>query len=252
MAGFISGNFFTMVDKGRVRAINEDFADARLNAYGHLILVVADGMGGQNCGDFASSTIGNGLINDFFEIEKPFKNEKQAEKWLYRTINKFNRIIYQKAHEDIRFSGTGTTLTCAIIFGENLVVAQVGDSRLYKINELNQLEQMTIDQSYVQHLVATGKISPSQVSTHPERHKLTNAIGIRFNAMVDIKSYRYNGEKLLLCSDGLYNNVPFYDIQSILKSRESPERKCHQFIAFGNSNGGSDNMAVVIWEDNHQ
>ena len=87
------------------------------------------------------------------------------------------------------------------------------------------------------------------MSTHPERHKLTNAIGIRGEALVDLKTYQYKGETLLLCSDGLYNNVPFYDLQSILRGNETPERKCYQLIAFGNSNGGSDNMAAVVWEN---
>ena len=130
------------------------------------------------------------------------------------------------------------------------MVAQVGDSRLYLINQDNKLEQVTTDQSYVQYLVATKKITMSEASTHPDRHKLTNAIGIKYTALVDFKNYEYHGERILLCSDGLYNNVPFYDLQSILKSKESPERKCYQLIAFGNSNGGSDNMAVVIWEAN--
>ncbi|MCR4912095.1 MAG: protein phosphatase 2C domain-containing protein [Bacilli bacterium] len=251
MGDFISGNFHTLTNIGKVRAVNEDFADARLNAFGHLILIVADGMGGQNCGDFASRTIGMGLVQEFLDYEKPFTSSKQVEKWLYKAINKYNRIIYKKAHDDKRFAGSGTTLTCAVIFGGNLVVGQVGDSRLYKINENNQLEQVTVDQTYVQHLVATKKITASQASTHPERHKLTNAIGVKFNALVDIQEYPYHGEKILLCSDGLYNNVPFYDMQSILKSKESVERKCVQFITFGNANGGSDNMAVVIWEANN-
>ena len=251
MGDFLSGNFYTLTNIGKVRAVNEDFADARLNAFGHLFLIVADGMGGQNCGDFASQTIGKGLIKDFLDYEKPFTSPKQVSKWLYKAINKYNRVIYQKAHSDKKYAGSGTTLTCAVLFNNHLVVAQVGDSRLYKINDRNQLEQVTVDQSYVQHLVATKKITASQASTHPDRHKLTNAIGVKFNALVDIQEYVYQGEKLLLCSDGLYNNVPFYDMQSILKSKDSVERKCYQFIAFGNSNGGSDNMAVVIWEANN-
>ena len=246
----IAGSFFTKTDIGKIRSDNEDFADARINAYGQIILVVADGMGGRNKGDYASNHIGKGVIKDFLDFDKPLFSSKQLEKWLYKSINKYNREIYKKSHSDKKFQGMGTTLTIAIICGNFIVTAQVGDSRLYWINLNRQLEQLTVDQTYVHYLKNNKKLTESEISTHPERHKLTNAIGIRYNALVDFKTLPYKGEKLLLCSDGLYNNVPFYDLQSILKSNDSPERKCYQLIAFGNSNGGSDNMALVIWESN--
>lgn len=248
MEKFISGTLFAKVDMGKVRSSNEDFADARVNPYGQIILVVADGMGGKNKGDFASRYLGSGIVKDFLDVDKPFYKAKAIEKWIYKTVNKYNRDLYKKAHSEVQFEGMGTTLTVAIIACGMLTVGQVGDSRLYKINEDDKLEQVTVDQTYVQYLMNAKKISEAEISTHPERHKLTNAIATKFNVLVDIKTFEYKKEKLLLCSDGLYNNVPFYDIQSILKGKESTERKCQQLIKFGNANGGSDNMAVVIWE----
>ena len=246
----LAGRFYTKTDIGKVRKDNEDFADARINAYGQIILIVADGMGGRNKGDYASRCIGNGLIKDFLDFDKPLLKPEALSKWLYKTINKYNREVYKKANSDDSFKGMGTTLTAVIIGGGFIVTAQVGDSRLYWVNEDLKLEQLTVDQTYVNYLKNNKKLTQSEISTHPERHKLTNAIGIRFNALVDLKTFDYHGERLFLCSDGLYNNVPFYDLQSILKGNESPERKCFQLIAFGNSNGGSDNMAVVVWETN--
>ena len=246
----LAGRFFTKTDIGKVRKDNEDFADARINAYGQIILIVADGMGGRNKGDYASKCIGNGLIKEFLDFDKPILKPDALSKWLYKSINKYNREVYQKAHSDEIYKGMGTTLTAVIIGGGFLVTAQVGDSRLYWLNADNKLEQLTVDQTYVNYLKNNKKLTQSEISTHPERHKLTNAIGMRFNALVDMKTIEYHGERLFLCSDGLYNNVPFYDLQSILKGNESPERKCYQLIAFGNSNGGSDNMAVVVWETN--
>ena len=251
MADFISGSFYFLTDVGKVRNTNEDFADARANAFGQLILVVADGMGGQNKGDYASNRLGKGIINDFLSFDKPFTTTKQATKWLYKVINKYNREIYNHAHKYPDYLGSGTTLTCAMLFAGKLLIAQVGDSRLYWISSENRLEQLTVDQTYVQYLIATKKITASEASSHPDRHKLTNAVGVKYNAFVDFKEYPYNRQKVLVCSDGLYNNVPFYDLQAILKSKETPERKCYQLITFGNSNGGSDNMAVVIWEANN-
>lgn len=250
MGEYISGRFFTATDVGKVRQTNEDFADARVNAFGQMIFVVADGMGGQNKGDYASNLLGKGIVKEFLDFDKPFTNAKQASKWLYKVINKYNREIYNKAHTDTKYLGSGTTLTCAMLCMGKLVIAQVGDSRLYMLNKNNRMEQVTVDQTYVQYLIATKKISANEASTHPDRHKLTNAIGVKYNALVDFKELPYEKEKLLLCSDGLYNNVPYYDMQSILKSKETPERKVYQLIAFGNSNGGSDNMAAVIWEAN--
>ena len=240
-----------MVDKGKVRPANEDFADAIINPYGQVILVVADGMGGKNKGDYVAKLVGSGLINDFAQVNKPFSKPKQITKWLYKSINKYNRIVYKQAQDNPANKGMGSTLTAVVLTYNYLVIAQIGDSRAYYINKDNfKLEQLTQDQTYVQHLVSSHKIKKEDASTHPDRHKLTNAVGVRYNVLVDFRDYLYNNETVLVCSDGLYNNVPFCDLQSILKGDDSVERKCYQLIAFGNSNGGSDNMAAVIWESN--
>ena len=248
---YLSGDFFAITDIGKVRAVNEDFADKRINSHGNILLVVADGMGGANKGDFASKSIGNYLCNQFVSDNKEFKKPAHATKWLYKNINEINKVIFKKAESNPEFKGMGTTLTVALLFGEFCVVGQVGDSRLYRLNAENNLQQMTHDQTLVQFLSSNKRIEEEDMKTHPERHKLTNALGIRNNANVDFTFFKYSGERLLLCSDGLYNNVPLGDIQSILRGNESPERKCMQLIAFGNANGGSDNMAAVIWETNN-
>lgn len=250
MGGFLSGTLFFIVDKGKVRPTNEDFADARTNAFGQIILIVADGMGGKNKGDYAARYVGEKLAKAFQDLEKPLLKPHQATRWLYKTINRYNRDLYSKAHANEAYKSMGTTLSVALLFSDQLVTAQVGDSRIYWINKEGILEQLTKDQTYVEHLVASKKIDRYEAMTHPERHKLTNAVGVRYNISIDFINYEYNGETILVCSDGLYNNVPKYDLQSILKGKDTPERKCYQLIAFGNSNGGSDNMAAVVWERN--
>lgn len=247
MKQYLTGSFYAITDLGKVREANEDFAGARINPYGQLLLVVCDGMGGKNKGDYASKTLGNGIIKAFLEVEDEFIKPGRVTKWLYKTINKINREIYNKSKSDKAYAGMGTTLTAAIIYDNNLIVAQVGDSRLYRLNGPS-LQQVTVDQTYVQHLNHAHKLSEKEISSHPERHKLTNAIGVRYNASVDLNVYPYHGEKVLLCSDGLYNNVPLQDLSSILRGNEAIERKAAQLIMFGNANGGTDNMAAVIWE----
>ena len=250
MANFLSGNFFFAVDKGKVRPANEDFADARVNAYGQVILIVCDGMGGKNKGDYAAKYIGSHLANDFACMYKLMTSTRQIQKWLYKTINKYNRDVYKKAQEDPAYKSMGTTLSAVVLLGNKIIIAQVGDSRVYRVDKNNKLEQLTKDQTYVQHLVSSNRIDQYTAITHPDRHKLTNAVGVRFNVLVDFSEFEYNNETLLVCSDGLYNNVPNYDIESILKGEDTPERKCYQLIAFGNYNGGSDNMAAIVWESN--
>ena len=143
----------------------------------------------------------------------------------------------------------GTTLSLCLIVKDILVTAQVGDSRIYLLRD-NKLTQISVDQTYAQYLIDNKKISKEEALTHKDRHMLTNAIGVKKNCPIDLHEYVYFGEKILLCSDGLYNNVLLSVIESILRGNDSLDRKCSQLITFGNANGGSDNMAVVIWESN--
>ena len=244
---YLAGNFFHLVDKGRVRPTNEDSAISRVNCYGNILLAVADGMGGANKGEYASDKLLKHIENEFLSLEKELQNPNQLSKWIYKVINAANQKIYKKAQSEKEYEGMGTTLSLCLIVKNILVTAQVGDSRIYLLKD-KKLEQISVDQTYATYLVHDKKIDPSQAKVHKNRHMLTNAIGTKKDASVDIQVYEYNGENILLCSDGLYNNVPPIVMESILRGNDTPERKCTQLIAFGNSNGGSDNMAVVIWE----
>lgn len=249
MKEYLSGYMYALTDTGKIRKQNEDSCDCMMNAFGELLLIVADGMGGANKGDYASKVIVKKLADEFENKEKEFKKFEQAQKWLYKVINAANRTVYSKAHKDKDYLGAGSTLTVALISQSILLLAQVGDSRLYRIKD-KKLEQLSVDQTYVQYLIRNKKLEPKKASSHPDRHKLTNALGIRYNANVEFSHFEYHDETLLLCSDGLYNNIPERDIESILRSKESAERKCYQLIAFANANGGSDNITTVIWESN--
>ena len=248
MSSYLSGNYSVLTDKGRVRKVNEDSAQCAVNAFGNVLLVIADGMGGATKGDVASSKLVEHLIKTFRNLEEEFKNAKVAMKWLNKVIEEANAKIFKIAESDPSFKGMGTTLSACLIIKDNLITAQVGDSRIYRLGE--EFEQISVDQTYVNYLINVKKISPKEANSHPDRHKITNAVGTKPNLNVDIRLFEYHGERLLLCSDGLYNNVPLKDMVGILKGNDSLDRKCIQLIAFGNANGGSDNMAVIIWEAN--
>ena len=239
-----------MTDKGKVRTVNEDSVDAAINPWGNVLLVVADGMGGENKGEYASATLVKEIIGSFLSLDKEFKKASAIKKWIYKTIKSANDKIFKKAQSDEEYRGMGTTLSMCLIIKDALYTAQVGDSRIYLLKD-NKLEQISVDQTYVNYLINTKKVDPSVANTHPDRHMLTNAVGTKRVLNVDIREYQYNKERILLCTDGLYNNVPLKDMNSIVKGNDSLDKKCMQLIAFGNANGGSDNMALIIWESDN-
>ena len=247
MKKYLTGRFSFKTDIGKIRLSNEDQASAMINASGNILLVVCDGMGGQNKGDLASSLAIN-TITSSFKSRKGFLNRHFAMLWVSKVIREANKSIYEQAQSNPTYRGMGTTITLLLILKDVAIMGHVGDSRCYFLKNGRELVQMSEDQTYVGYLLRTGQINQEEALTHPKRHVLMNALGVYPSASVDLKTFPYLGEKVLLCSDGLYNNVPANDIANVLRGDDSVEQKVTQLIAIGNKNGGSDNIAVVIWE----
>ena len=247
MKKYLTGRFSFRTDIGMVRLSNEDQAIALTNASGNVLLVVCDGMGGQNKGDLASSLAIHTIVTSF-KNRKGFINSYFARLWVSKAIKEANRSIYEQSQSNPNYRRMGTTVTLLLIMKDTAIMGHVGDSRCYFLKSHHDLVQMSEDQTYVGYLLRTGQITPEQALTHPKRHVLMNALGIYPSASIDIKVFPYLGEEVLLCSDGLYNNVPTEDIAAIIKGNDSIEQKVNELIAIGNKNGGSDNIAVVLWE----
>ena len=247
MKKYLTGRFSYRTDIGKVRLSNEDQAMALTNASGNVLLIVCDGMGGQNKGDLASSLALHTIVTSF-KSRKGFSNTYLAKLWVSKAIREANKSIYEQSQGNENYRGMGTTVTLLLIIKDTAILGHVGDSRCYFLKNHHDLEQKSEDQTYVAYLVRTGQITPEQALTHPKRHVLMNAVGIYPSASVDVQSFPYLGEEVLLCSDGLYNNVPLEDIASVLKGSDAVEQKVNELIAIGNNNGGSDNIAVVLWE----
>ena len=226
---------------------NEDQAIALTNASGNVLLIVCDGMGGQKKGDLASSLAVNTIVSSF-KNRKGFMNIYFAKLWVSKIIREANKCIYEQSQTNANYQGMGTTVVLLLIIRDVAILANVGDSRCYFLKNHHDLVQQSEDQSYVAYLLRTGQITPQEALVHPKRHILMNALGIYPSASIDIKVIPYLNEEVLLCSDGLYNNVPFDDIAAVMKGNDSLEQKVNELIAIGNKNGGSDNIAVVIWE----
>ena len=247
MKKYLTGRFFYRTDVGKVRLNNEDQAIALTNASGNVLLVVCDGMGGQNKGDLASSLAVNTVVSSF-KNRKGFLNSYFARLWVGRVIREANKSIYEQSQSNPAYQGMGTTITLLLIIKDVAILGHVGDSRCYFLKSHHDLVQMSEDQTYVGYLLRTGQITPDEALTHPKRHVLMNALGVYPSASIDIKVFPYLNEEVLLCSDGLYNNVPVEDIAAIVKGSDSVDQKVNELIAIGNKNGGSDNIAVVLWE----
>ena len=247
MKKYLTGRFFYRTDVGKVRLNNEDQAMALTNASGNVLLIVCDGMGGQNKGDLASSLAINTVVSSF-KNRKGFLNSYFARLWVGKVIREANKSIYEQSQSNPNYQGMGTTITLLLIIKDVAIMGHVGDSRCYFLKSHHDLVQMSEDQTYVGYLLRTGQITPEETLTHPKRHVLMNALGIYPSASVDIKVFPYLNEEVLLCSDGLYNNVPVEDIAAVVKGSDSVEQKVNELIAIGNKNGGSDNIAVVLWE----
>lgn len=245
---YLYGRYAQKIDVGRVRLNNEDRAQALTNTRGNILLMVCDGMGGQNKGELAAS-LAVEVISQAFQEKDRFINKFFAKNWVNQVIKKANSEIFRVASSNQSNQGMGTTLTLVLIINDYMVIAQAGDSRAYSLRA-RSIQQLTEDQTYVQYLYRIGSIKKEEIATHPKRHVLMNALGIYPSVDVDIQIHPYVNDTILVCSDGLYNNVPDKDILTILRSNDTPDQKVNELVSLANSNGGSDNIAVVLWEVN--
>lgn len=220
-------------DPGVVRSVNEDnfLVDEGLYA-------VADGMGGHVYGEVASTVAVEALHSGDFE-------------GLIEGVRFANREVWQRARDDSSLRGMGTTM-CAIALIEDaegtqvLQVANVGDSRAYRFRS-NELEQLTEDHSLVEELVREGRISAEEAKVHPQRNIVTRVLGVEPDVEVDCKIVDpYVGDRYLICSDGLFNEVAEDDIADVLRRQRDPQQASVELVRMAREAGGRDNITVVL------
>ena len=235
---------YAVTDIGRRRQINQDFVYLSETPVGNLpnIFIVADGMGGHNAGDFASRYAVETIVG---EVKASF--EKNPTIILGKAIDKANACIRQKAGGDKTLMGMGTTIVIATCIGKYLEVANVGDSRLYLVND--RIEQVTIDHSLVEEMIQRGGKDRSSARNHPDKNIITRALGARNTIEADFFNLELEaGDIVLLCSDGLTNMVEDEDIRRVLKSGRDLKERAETLVQMANDNGGKDNISVIIIE----
>lgn len=233
---------FSVTDIGKRRKLNQDVVYASEEPVGNLpnIFIVADGMGGHNAGDYASKCAVETIVR---EVRGSF--EKNPVRILGKAIRLANDQVRRRAKEDERLRGMGTTVVAATCIGRYLQVANVGDSRLYIVND--QIRQITRDHSLVEEMVQVGSIDREAARRHPDKNIITRAVGALDTLEIDFfyEELR-DGDLVLMCSDGLTNMLEDNEIKKILKEHISMREKAERLIEAANQNGGMDNIAVIL------
>ena len=239
-------------DVGMKRTHNEDYFSLMED---EQLFIVADGMGGHSSGEVASRMAAE-TVSEFYQRTKdeeatwPYKMDRSLsyiENRLVCGIKLANYKIYEAASKDIRFKGMGTTIVTCLINGDKIYVAHVGDSRCYRVRN-NDLDQVTRDHSLLEdYKEAKPDMTEEEERNFPHKNVITRALGMRDTVQVDIKAHEVaDGDKFLLCSDGLSTMVTDAHIEQILNQAEDLERSVAELVDQANRAGGTDNITTLI------
>ncbi len=249
----------TRTNVGMVRKLNEDtiYAGEFTTADGAIgtLLVVADGMGGHQAGEVASTMACDTLkarLTAALSAGVPVDDTGWHD-LLRGAVTEANSMVYTQAARNPAYRGMGTTMTVAVVTERRAHLAHVGDSRAYLVNaagvtgeQLTWL-QLTADHSLVARLVDIGQLTPEEARVHPQRNVVYRSLGSDSTVEVDTASQALApGDRLLLCSDGLINHVEDVELARIVIEEPSAARACERLTALANERGGKDNISVVI------
>ena len=245
-----------LTDVGKVRTIDEDSILAADLSFGinsesekFLLLAVADGMGGHAKGEEASKIALNTLTKTI--IPELFGNTSFTD-LLENGIKNANQEILEYTVKNPESSGMGTTTVCALVKGNNIHLANVGDSRAYVISD-DGIRRVTKDHSYVQSLIDEGQITEEEARDHPQKNVITKAVGIMGSVEPDtMKLTLDDDESLLLCCDGVIAHLTDEDIHKIICNENNPQNACQQIVDLANQRGGSDNISLIILSSNNE
>ena len=222
--------------------MNQDYYFSSDTPVGNLpnLYIVADGMGGHKAGDYASRYTIERIVASVMRsgLQEPVAILKGA-------IRKANELLVDESKEDESKRGMGTTVVIATIMENKMIVANVGDSRLYVVG--SSMRQVTRDHSLVNEMVRLGEINAAEARIHPDKNIITRAIGA--SATVEADFFEVELEKnsqILMCTDGLTNMVRDEEIFRIMNGEETLEEKAEILVRTANANGGRDNITVMI------
>jgi protein phosphatase len=228
---------------GKIRSNNQDSGFA-----GETLFAVADGMGGHAGGDVASAL----ALKRLAEIDGHYNSAVDAEFALQEAIIAANAVLTETVYEHPELTGMGTTLSALVRVGHSVALAHIGDSRIYRLRD-DALTQITVDHTFVQRLVDSGRITPEEAKTHPRRSVLMRVLGdVDAAPEVDLQVMDTRpGDRWMLCSDGLSGVVERDDIEKALKDSIAPQEAAAALLKLSLDHGAPDNVTVVV-VDVHQ
>lgn len=227
---------FAKTDIGKARDINQDYYYIPNQESNLQLFILADGMGGYNGGEVASSLATQStrsyIENNFNKIEHTKENILNLIK---NAIEYANMVVFEKAKNNSELQGMGTTLDVCFIYNNKIYIGHVGDSRIYRVRG-EIIRKLTKDHSYVQQLVEDGKITREEAKNHPKKNMLTKALGCTAYVEPDIRARNLEpGDILLMCSDGLTNMVEEKEIYKVVK--QNPKTASQTLVNLANEAG---------------
>jgi len=240
---------FGKTDVGLVRKINEDsFICEKLEGYDDLYLyIVADGMGGHNAGEVASSMAVQ-QIAEYIKrnIDSINLEDKEIQNLIENAILYANEKVYKTSILKSNYLGMGTTLSMILAKNNRIYIGHVGDSRIYLIRD-NVILRLTEDHSLVAELIKAGTIKPEEANSHPQKNVITRALGTEYTIESDVSQWDLqNNDIILICTDGLSNVVCEEDMAYILLNTSDLNEACEVLINKANESGGFDNITAVV------
>ncbi len=236
---------YGQTDIGKIRLNNEDSFFLTLEKIKKFenLFIIADGMGGHNAGEIASQEAIKRLIE--FILEREVVGSDFGG-FLKRATEHANYQTYIKSVKNKGLKGMGTTITAITINGDKVFGTHVGDSRLYYFRN-DELNQVTMDHTFIQEMVRSGRLTDEEAKGHPNRNMVTRAVGIGANVEVDTFELEIGkSDILLICSDGLSGMVSNEEISEILATNDTIEQKTQKLVQQALNNGGEDNVTVIL------
>lgn len=240
---------FVRSDIGKTREINQDAYYVSEEKDQIQLFVLADGMGGYQGGEIASSlaisSVKNYINSNFKDTPKDKENIQEL---IRSTVEYANMIVYEESKKDAKLEGMGTTLEVCLIYNNRTYIGHVGDSRIYRIRK-HIIRKLTGDHSYVEKLVKDGTITREESYTHPKKNMLTKALGCTPFVEPDITVKGFlKGDIILLTSDGLTNMIKDDEIYEIVTDNVS--KAADRLVSIANDRGGYDNITILILHSN--
>ncbi|KRM68061.1 serine threonine specific protein phosphatase [Apilactobacillus ozensis DSM 23829 = JCM 17196] len=229
---------------GKVRSNNEDYVGVFTNKKNIKLGLLADGIGGNRGGEVASKMAVLNMGEEFKHTD--FEDYDSAYSWLRSQIDLANAQILNTSKKFDSLKNMGTTVVATIIFNNRFLITNLGDSRGYLMHG-NKFIQLTEDHSYVNELVKSGELTPQDAIKSPLKNVIVKSLGISNDSEVKIRDFPFNLEdQVLICSDGLTNMLSDSEIKKQLALKIGVSEKCEQLVNSANTNGGTDNISVLI------